>query len=279
MSISEHKHMPEPVRRIEVFTGAGRRRSWSSEEKAAIIAESYGEGGTVCLSAAQLQALLERRRRWRLSEKQEIVAETLEPGASVSAVAQRHGMHPSQLFAWRKAARDGRLVEETGIIAATAPSQPLPLILPGSSPVSAARPSRQTPPRSPAPAKPPTIYAIRRGIVGGDQQRGKPCNRSPHLLAPAIDLACRDVSTPSDRGNHGAWRQALRDDRALLLLAPASPPLNAGDNLNSRHRTVASTSASTVLCTGAKPVGYRLARRPSPAFNYPQVPARALRPA
>src|SRR5439155_9618607 len=39
MSISEHKHMPEPVRRIEVFTGAGRRRSWSGEEKAAIIAQ------------------------------------------------------------------------------------------------------------------------------------------------------------------------------------------------------------------------------------------------
>jgi transposase len=42
MSISEHKHMPEPVRRMEVFTGAGRRRSWSPVEKAAIIAESYG---------------------------------------------------------------------------------------------------------------------------------------------------------------------------------------------------------------------------------------------
>ena len=26
MSISEHKHMPEPVRRMEVFTGADRRR-------------------------------------------------------------------------------------------------------------------------------------------------------------------------------------------------------------------------------------------------------------
>jgi transposase len=58
---------------------------------------------------------IERRRRWRLSEKQEIVAETLEPGTSVSAFAQRHGMHPSQLFAWRKAARDGRLVDERSI--------------------------------------------------------------------------------------------------------------------------------------------------------------------
>ena len=69
MSISEHKPMPGPVRRIEVFTGAGRRRSWSGEEKAAIIAESYGAGETVC------------------------------------AVARRHGLTPQQLFAWRRLAR------------------------------------------------------------------------------------------------------------------------------------------------------------------------------
>lgn len=37
MPISEHKPRPEPVRRIAVFTGAGRRRSGSAEEKAAII--------------------------------------------------------------------------------------------------------------------------------------------------------------------------------------------------------------------------------------------------
>jgi len=58
---------------------------------------------------------VERRRRWSLSEKQELVAETLQPGASVSAVAQRYGLHPSQLFAWRKAARDGRLVEDGSV--------------------------------------------------------------------------------------------------------------------------------------------------------------------
>jgi transposase len=69
MSISELKHMSEPVRRIEVFTGAGRRRSWSREEKASIIAESYSAGETVC------------------------------------AVARRHGLTPQQLFAWRRLAR------------------------------------------------------------------------------------------------------------------------------------------------------------------------------
>jgi hypothetical protein len=56
MSISEHKHMPEPVRRVEVFTGAGRRRSWSRDEKAAIIAERYGAGETVCAVGAPSRA-------------------------------------------------------------------------------------------------------------------------------------------------------------------------------------------------------------------------------
>lgn len=31
-----------PARRFEVFTGSGRRREWSDERKAQIVAESYG---------------------------------------------------------------------------------------------------------------------------------------------------------------------------------------------------------------------------------------------
>ena len=76
---------------------------------------------------------VERRRRWSLSDKQQIVAETLKPGASVSTIAQRYGMHPSQLFAWRKAARDGRLVEDNRVEFAPvliAPEQPEPAALP-----------------------------------------------------------------------------------------------------------------------------------------------------
>ena len=65
--------MPEPVRRIEVFTGAGRRRSWSAAEKTAIVTESYGAGETVC------------------------------------AVARRHGLTPQQLFTWRRLARQSAL--------------------------------------------------------------------------------------------------------------------------------------------------------------------------
>ena len=65
--------MPEPVRRIEVFTGAGRRRSWSAAQEAAIVAESYGAGETVC------------------------------------AVARRHGLKWQQLFTWRRLARQSAL--------------------------------------------------------------------------------------------------------------------------------------------------------------------------
>lgn len=58
-----------PVRRMEVFTGAGRRRRWSAEAKAQIVAESYSGLETVC------------------------------------AVARRHGLAPTQVFTWRREAR------------------------------------------------------------------------------------------------------------------------------------------------------------------------------
>jgi transposase len=70
MSDTELLPKSEPVRRLEVFTGAGRRRRWTAEEKA------------------------------------QIVAETCAPEASVCAVARRHGLTPQQLFAWRRDARE-----------------------------------------------------------------------------------------------------------------------------------------------------------------------------
>jgi transposase len=58
-------------RRIEVLTGPGRRRQWSDEAKA------------------------------------RIVAETLEPGAVVSEVARRWQVCPQQVFGWRREMRRG----------------------------------------------------------------------------------------------------------------------------------------------------------------------------
>ncbi|ABD85714.1 transposase IS3/IS911 [Rhodopseudomonas palustris BisB18] len=54
----------KPVRRPEVFTGAGRRRAWSDEDKARLVAEIEISGD------------------------------------SVSGVARRHGLSPQQLFGW-----------------------------------------------------------------------------------------------------------------------------------------------------------------------------------
>jgi transposase len=49
------------------------------------------------------------RRRWTLEEKQRIVAESEDGRRMVSATARRHGLSASQLFTWRRLAREGRL--------------------------------------------------------------------------------------------------------------------------------------------------------------------------
>ena len=62
-----------------------------------------------------------RRRRWRSADKGRIVAESYAPGAVVSEVARRHDITPQHLFAWRKAARAGRL---------TLPAEEAPMFVP-----------------------------------------------------------------------------------------------------------------------------------------------------
>ncbi len=47
----------------------------------------------------------ERRRRWSWEEKARIVAESLAPGAVAGAIALRYGLHRNQLYAWRKGLR------------------------------------------------------------------------------------------------------------------------------------------------------------------------------
>ena len=64
----------KPARRLEVFTGAGRRRTWSDEDKARVVAEIESSGD------------------------------------SVSGVARRHGLSPQQLFGWRRQVREAQAV-------------------------------------------------------------------------------------------------------------------------------------------------------------------------
>jgi transposase len=99
--LHKSKREPEPARRLEVFTGAGRRRSWTAEQKAQILAESY------------------------------------ESGEKVSAVARRHGLTPQQLFGWRRDAQRAvrrRVIERASspafapvIVDAAQPSTQLPI--------------------------------------------------------------------------------------------------------------------------------------------------------
>jgi transposase len=49
------------------------------------------------------------RRRWSGEEKRRIVAESEGGPRQVSATARRYGLLPSQLFTWRRLAREGRL--------------------------------------------------------------------------------------------------------------------------------------------------------------------------
>ncbi|WP_247464098.1 MULTISPECIES: transposase [unclassified Bradyrhizobium] len=49
------------------------------------------------------------RRRWTLEEKQRIVTESYGGPRLVSVTARRNGLSTSQLFTWRRLARDGKL--------------------------------------------------------------------------------------------------------------------------------------------------------------------------
>ncbi len=49
-------------------------------------------------------------RRWPDKVKAQVVAETLRPGATVGGVAGQYDLKPNQLSAWRRLAKDGKLI-------------------------------------------------------------------------------------------------------------------------------------------------------------------------
>ena len=50
---------------------------------------------------------VERRRKWSSEEKRSVVQETYQPGMSVSLIARKYDIKPSQLFYWRRLMEDG----------------------------------------------------------------------------------------------------------------------------------------------------------------------------
>jgi transposase len=63
---------------------------------------------TVAMERVEIVARGERRRSYTPEDKARLLAETVEPGARVLEVAQRHGISPSLLHRWRREA-EGRL--------------------------------------------------------------------------------------------------------------------------------------------------------------------------
>jgi transposase len=65
------------------------------------ILKSVEASGVICST--------EKRKRWTPIEKKQIVEETYQAGVTVSYIARKHGMQPSQLFYWRKMMEMGAL--------------------------------------------------------------------------------------------------------------------------------------------------------------------------
>ena len=87
---------------------------------------------------------VERRRRWRPEDKLRIVAEAERPGACFAAVARRHEVSRSVLWAWRKQVRAGVLVAEPAPVflpVQVTPDPPAP-VPPGAGTEPAAAPPR-----------------------------------------------------------------------------------------------------------------------------------------
>jgi len=75
-----------------------------------------------------------RRRRWSDEFKAEMVARSLEPGANVSALAREIGILPSQLFGWRSDAADKgkvKLVGRSGTSSGTMTGAAIELVVGG----------------------------------------------------------------------------------------------------------------------------------------------------
>jgi transposase len=119
------------VRRIELITGTGRRRRWSSDAKVSIVVESF------------------------------------EPGANVSEVARRRGLSPQQLFAWR---REARAMSGQSTAGTAAPAAPAVVCKASSEKPDTPRPAQPTPAFAQvviAAGSPPSASSSPKGNVPG----------------------------------------------------------------------------------------------------------------
>jgi transposase len=88
------RHQAKAYRRIELITGDARRRRWTAEEKAQILAESF------------------------------------QPGVSVAEVARRYGMNRGLLWTWRHEARKRSAVPDQAFVPVRITEEPTARMMP-----------------------------------------------------------------------------------------------------------------------------------------------------
>ncbi len=73
------------------------------------------------MERVEIVTSVQRRRRFTAEQKRAIIEEAEQPGMSISIVARKYGINPSQVFKWR------RLMQEGALVAAGSEDQVVPL--------------------------------------------------------------------------------------------------------------------------------------------------------
>jgi transposase len=61
------------------------------------------------MAPVQATTSVKRRRRWSTAEKKAMIQEADQQGLSIAAAARKYGIHPNQIFRWRKLMHEGAL--------------------------------------------------------------------------------------------------------------------------------------------------------------------------
>jgi transposase len=113
------------------------------------------------MTSRRFDVVASTRRSWSREQKLAIVAEVDVAGASLSQVARRHGVHASLLFRWRRKLK-ANPETRAGEVENGAPP-PATAEMPGGAPAQRFMPVRLQPPEAPAPAKPSVIEIVIEG--------------------------------------------------------------------------------------------------------------------
>jgi transposase len=110
-------------RRVEVLTGPGRRRRWSADEKAQIVAETLLPGARVSEVARRWQVCSQQVFGWRRAMRQELpsVAKTTTPPATLSFVPIESEATPAATVQRAASAAPGIEVKLAGAVVRVSP--------------------------------------------------------------------------------------------------------------------------------------------------------------